>query len=112
MPRKRIGMKLTNTQTRRQAGSIVVEILVVTVFLMIIIYALVDVAGSVLHRGRGRIFGLQAQYAAESGADSAIAQLNNVSDTYSGTSSEVNLLTTTQFKATYSTTVANGSTSK
>src|SRR5690242_821400 len=88
----------------KQSGSIVVEILVVTVFLMIIILSIASLSNSVSQRARLRVLGLQAQYAAESGADSAIAQLNNVSDTYSGTGGDVVILNTSQFKSSYNVT--------
>ncbi len=105
-------MRSLDNARRTQSGSVVVEILVVTIFLMIIVLSIASLANSVSHRARLRILGLQAQYAAESGADSAIAQLNNISDTYTGTGSDVILTTNSQFKATYNVTVANGATSK
>jgi hypothetical protein len=55
---------------------------------------------------------LQAQYAGESAADAAIAQLNSGNDAYTGTASDVTLLDGNQYRATYAVTVAAGSTAK
>jgi len=69
-------------------------------------------ANANLHRARGRLFLLQAQYTAESGADAAIAVLNSGNTTYTGTTSDVQVLSATRYKATYATTVATGSSAK
>jgi hypothetical protein len=103
---KRIRTPQTNT------GSIVVTILALMVFFTTMLVGLVALAQANVYRARGRIMLLQAQYAAESGADQAIAELNSGNDTYSGTSSDVNLLSSGQYRATYATTVSSGSTSK
>lgn len=55
---------------------------------------------------------LQAQYAAESGADAAIAVLNSGNTSYTGTVSDTAVLSTGRYKATYAVTVANGSSDK
>ncbi|HSX30097.1 MAG TPA: hypothetical protein VLE73_06070 [Candidatus Saccharimonadales bacterium] len=99
-------------KSKQQSGSVLVSILAVMIFLTTLLFGIVSLASANLSRARGRIQLLQAQYAAESGADAAIAVLNGGNDSYTGTTSDVTLLDTTQYKATYSTTVANGSTSK
>jgi hypothetical protein len=82
------------------------------VFFTTMLVGLVALAQANVYRARGRIMLLQAQYAAESGADQAIAELNSGNDTYSGTSSDISLLSSGQYRATYATTVSSGSTSK
>jgi type II secretory pathway component PulK len=59
-----------------QRGSLVISILIVSMFLMTIVTGLIVLANANLSRAKGRIYLLQAQYAAESGADAAIAALN------------------------------------
>lgn len=95
----------------KQTGSVIVSILVVTIFLTTLLFALMVLASTNLARARGRIMLLQAQYAAESAADSAIAQLNAGNETYTG-DSNVELLNTSQYKATYDVSVANGADAK
>lgn len=97
---------------KNQKGSVIVSILVITLFLSVVISSLIVLATSNLTRARGRIFTLQSQYAAESGADAAIAQLNAGNDTYTGSASEVLILNDAQYKSTYTMSVAAGSTSK
>jgi hypothetical protein len=103
-----------NKRTQRigQSGSVLVNILIVLSFLTTMLFSILLLANSNLQRARGRIMLLQAQYAAESAADAAIAELNNNNATYAGTSTDVTLLTTGQYKATYSVAVASGSTAK
>lgn len=98
-------------QRQTQSGSILVNILIVILFLSIIISALIVLANSSLTRAKDRIVLLEAQYAAESGADAAIATLNSdPNSTYSGTgASETTVLTNSLYKATYQTTVTSGS---
>jgi hypothetical protein len=69
-------------------------------------------ANANLQRARGRVLLLQAQYSAESGADAAIAVLNSGNTTYAGTSGDVTVLSTSQYKSTYSTAVTTGSSDK
>lgn len=92
-------------------GSVIVSMLIVMLFLFIIISALMVLANANLSRAKGRVLLLQAQYAAESGADAAIAILNSdPNSTYSGTgASETVILNNGLYRATYSTTVASGS---
>src|SRR5437899_3062378 len=94
-------------------GSIIVSILLMMVFLTGFILNLMILANSNLVRARTRVFLLEAQYAAESGADAAIAILNNTDPAYAGTGgSEVQVLYSTQYKATYMVSVAAGSSGK
>ncbi len=102
--------KIQNSKS--QEGMVIVSILVVTLFLTTLIYSLIVLANVNLTRARGRVLLLQAQYAAESGADAAIAILNSGNDSYSGSGGEVQVISGSQYKATYSVTVANGSSSK
>lgn len=95
-----------------QKGSVIVSILVISLFLVTIIFSLLELANANLIRTRGRVMLLQAQYAAESGADAAVAVLNSGNESYTGTASEVTLLSGTRYKATYTMTVVAGSTSK
>jgi hypothetical protein len=96
-----------------QAGSILVSIMVVTLFLTTIIFSLMILANSNLVRARSRVLSLQAQYSAESGADSAIAQLNSGNETYDpDPTAEVTVLDNNLYRATYSVTVDPGSNAK
>lgn len=99
-------------QRQPQHGMIIASILIVLVFLTTMLFSLILLANANLYRARSRILQLQAQYAAESAADSAIAQLNSGNDTYTGTASDVTLLNSSQYKATFGVTVANGTTGK
>jgi hypothetical protein len=98
------------SRLENQQGSILVSILVITIIFSTMLFGLVILANANMSRARGRILLLQAQYAAESGADAAIATLNSGNDTYSGTAGDTTILTTGQYKSTYSVTVTNGST--
>jgi hypothetical protein len=97
----------------KQQGSIIVTILVIMIFLSTLLFALFVLADSNLSRAGQRIFLLQAQYAAESGADAAIATLNSGNDTYTGTTSDVQVIANDpRYRATYSVSVAAGSSGK
>jgi hypothetical protein len=98
--------------TTNESGMIVVAMVGIMVFLSIIMMGIFTLSSSNLNRARGRILLLQAQYSAESGADSAIATLNSGNDTYTGTTSDITVLTANYYKATYSVSVANGSNAK
>ena len=98
--------------THEHNGSIVVTILVLLMFSATILLGLDVLANANLLRARGRIFLLQAQYSAESGADAAIATLNSGTTTYTGTPSEVQVLSNAQYRSTYQTTVSAGSSDK
>lgn len=95
----------------KQQGLIVVAILGIMVFLSVILLGIFSLGNANLNRARARIFSLEAQYAAESGADVAIAILNSGNSGYSGASTDVTVLSATNFKATYTTTVAVGASS-
>jgi hypothetical protein len=106
-------MKTTRfNQTGAQQGSILVTILVLMIFSTTMLLGLDILANANLFRARGRVFLLQAQYSAESGADAAIATLNSGNTTYTGTVGDVTVLSTTRYKATYAVAVAAGSTDK
>jgi hypothetical protein len=93
-------------------GSVIVAMLMVLLFMTTMLFALLSLSNANLTRARGRILQLQAQYSAESAADAAVATLNSGNTTYTGTTSDVQILSFAQYKATYSITVAAGSTSK
>jgi hypothetical protein len=104
---------MDNLNTKNQKGSILVTILTVMIFLSIMVMSLASLVSSNVLRARGRVLLLQAQYTAESGADVAIAYLNSdPTASYTGTSSDVTVLTTSRYKAKFSTTVTAGTTSK
>ena len=98
----------------QQKGSILVTILTLMIFLSLTMMGLAVLVNSNVSRARSRVLVLQAQYAAESGADTAIAYLNNnPAASYTGTgASPVTVITSSRYKATFSTTVTAGSTSK
>jgi hypothetical protein len=104
-------MKVSYSKLRRsENGSIIVSILIITLFLAVVVSSLIVYASSNLSRGRDRVLNLEAQYAAESGADAAIGYLNaDPSAAYTGTGSEVQVLRNSMYKATFSTTVVAGS---
>jgi hypothetical protein len=110
--RKQIFIPAEKPTPKQQSGSIIVSILIVLIFLTTILFGLVSLANANLSRARGRIALLQAQYSAESGADSAIAILNSGNTTYTGTASDVQVLSSAQYKATYAVSVVNGSDAK
>jgi hypothetical protein len=96
-----------------QNGSVIISILIIMLFISTVIMALIVYASSNLSRGRARVLTLESQYAAESGADAAIAYLNSdPNSTYSGTAgSELTVVKNNLYKATFSTTVVAGSAS-
>ena len=68
--------------TSEQSGSIIVSIMVIMIFLTMTVLSLSVVSQTNITRAAQRIFLLQAQYAAESGADAAVAYLNSSTGTY------------------------------
>lgn len=98
--------------SQQQHGSILVTILILMIFTATIMLGVDILANANLFRAKGRVLLLQAQYSAESGADAAIATLNSGNTSYTGTPSDVTLLSTAQYKATYATTVSVGSSDK
>lgn len=97
---------------KQNNGSIIVSLLIIMIFMMSIVFALMTFSNTNISRARSRVFDLQAQYAAESGADIAIAKLNNVGDSYNGSGGELALINDSKFKATYSTTVTTSNNQK
>lgn len=97
---------------KTQSGSVLISIMIVTVFISTVLFALMELAGSNLVLAKKRIVALQAQYAAESGADVAVATLNSGNTTYTGSAGEVTLLTSSLYRATFDVTVVDGSTAK
>lgn len=100
------------SQTNSQQGMILVSMISILVFLGVIMVGIFSLASANLNRSKGRILSLEAQYAAESGADAAVAVLNSGNDTYTGSATPVSVLTAGTFKASYTVSVANGSTGK
>ncbi|MEO7364667.1 MAG: hypothetical protein ABIV43_04160 [Candidatus Saccharimonadales bacterium] len=95
-----------------QQGMILVSIVGIMLFLGLIMIGVFSLAAGNLARAKGRVFQLESQYAAESGADAAIAILNSGNDTYVGSASEVEVLSSSHYRATYTINVASGSTAK
>lgn len=101
---------MAKISAKKQSGSIIISILIIMLFLAVVVAALIVYASSNLSRGRGRVLTLEAQYAAESGADAAIGYLNaDPSASYTGSGSEVTILSNSLYKATFLTTVVAGS---
>ncbi len=106
-------MKKHTTTTTLESGSVIVSILMMTLFLTTLIFALLVNAQSSMARARSRVLLLQAQYAAESGADAALAALNAGNTAYTGTGSDTQVMTNGKmYKATYAVTVSAGSSGK
>jgi hypothetical protein len=99
------------SQNSSEKGSIIVSILIIMLFLSSLAASLIVYSSSNLSRSRDRVLNLESQYAAESGADAAIGYLNaDPNAAYTGTgATEVQILKSTQYKATFATTVAAGS---
>lgn len=102
--------QIRNRSDRSDQGSIIVSMLIIAIFLATVASGLMVYANSELTRSKGRVLLLEAQYAAESGADAAIAALNaDASASYTGTgATPMTVMDNAQYKATYTTTVANG----
>lgn len=94
-----------------QHGSIIVSILVITILLSTFIFGILVLGHQNLARSKQRLLLLQAQYASESAADSAIAYLNS-GVAYTGTTTDTEMMSTPLYKATYSVVVADGSNPK
>lgn len=93
-------------------GAIVVTILIIMLFFTAVISGVLLLSNATLTRSRGRVLLLEAQYAAESGVDAAIATLNYTNSSFTGTTSDVTVLTNTRYKATYATSVASSGSNK
>lgn len=97
----------TNTANSSQ-GSMLVSILIVMVFLSSFVYGLLMIGQANMSRAASRILALQAQYAAESGADAALAILNSGNESYTGATNVAVVTSGTRYKATYDVTVVAG----
>ncbi len=95
----------------QQDGSVIVSILVIMIFLTSLIFSSIILANANLRRAKSRILLLETQYAAESGADSVIATLNNSANPTTGV--ETTVLSQTNYKATFTViSVSAGATAK
>lgn len=94
-------------QTNQQ-GMIIVAMMGIMIFLSIIIIGMFGLTNGNVARAKSRLLALQAQYSAESGADAAIATLNSGNTSYTGTSSEVQVLSAATYRATYTVAVSSG----
>lgn len=93
---------------RQESGSILVSILVIMIFLTMTVLSLAVVSQTNLTRAAQRIYLLQAQYAAESGADVVVAYLNSSAGSYAASGTEKELFTyAPNYRATYQATVVN-----
>ena len=96
-----------------QSGSILVSILIIMIFLTMTVMSLAVISQTNITRANQRIFLLQAQYAAESGADVVVAYLNSSAGAYadSGVEKQLTPTSTTTYRATYQSTVTDTATS-
>ena len=93
---------------RQESGSILVSILVIMIFLTMTVMSLAVVSQTNITRATQRIYLLQAQYAAESGADAVVAYLNSSSGSYADSGTEKLLYTyAPNYRATYQATVTD-----
>ena len=96
---------LNNTSER---GSIIVSILVIVLFLAMTVMSLAVVSQTNIDRAYQRIYSLQAQYAAESGADAVVAYLNSSAGDYADSGIEKNLFAyDSKYRATFQATLAD-----
>lgn len=92
----------------KESGSILVSILVIMIFLTMTVMSLAVVSQTNITRANQRIYLLQAQYAAESGADAVVAYLNSSSGAYTASGTEKLLYTyAPNYRATYQATVTD-----
>lgn len=90
---------------KRQSGSTLISIVILLGFLSIFFFGLITLGNANLTRAADRILALQAQYAAESGADAALAYLNNGIETYTGASNVILITNGTRYEAKFTSTV-------
>lgn len=96
-----------------QNGMVLASILMITIFLSVLAFAIVNFSTINLSRARSRVLLLQTQYASESGADAAIATLNSGNTSYAGTVSDVQVVDNAPYyRATYSVVVSAGADAK
>lgn len=112
MKKTNVNLIFSPKRSNENSGSLIVGMLIIILFLFTIVSSLIVLGNSNLTRSRGRVLLLEAQYAAESGADAAIAIINSGNTAYSGSAGEVQVLSNTLYKATFSTTVVTGSSDK
>lgn len=94
--------------SRQESGSILVSILIIMIFLTMTVLSLAVVSQTNITRATQRIYLLQAQYAAESGADAVVAYLNSSSGSYADSGTEKTLYTyDPNYRATYQATVTD-----
>lgn len=91
-----------------EQGMILVAVMASIIFLSVILMGMFGLAAGNLTRAKGRILGLQAQYAAESGADAAVSKLNTGDTSYTGSATEVQVLSADTYRSTYTMSVAAG----
>ncbi len=95
-------------KTSDESGSILVSILIIMIFLTMTVLSLAVISQANITRSTQRIYLLQAQYAAESGADAVVAYINSGSATYPDNATEKTLFTyTPTYRATYTATVTD-----
>lgn len=93
---------------RPENGSIIVSILVIMIFLTMTVLSLSVISQTNISRAYQRIYLLQAQYAAESGSDAAVAYINSSTGTYPSSGTEKNLFTYgSKYRATYQATLTD-----
>lgn len=95
-----------------QSGSVLVSLLVITIFLSLLFISLTVYSNANIQRSKSRIYQLQAQYSAESGIDAAIASFNNGNEAFTGSSTAVTVLSADRYRSTYTTTVTAGANGK
>lgn len=94
-------------------GSILISVLIIMMFFATVALSLMSYSNLNLIRAQGRIMALQAQYAAESGADHAIAELNDGNNAYPGTGGEIQIIQNGNlYRSTYEVTLADGADAK
>ncbi len=70
---------------KKENGSVVVSVFIIMIFLTLTVLTLSVINQSNISRSYSRLYMLQAQYAAESGADAAIAYINRADPATGGT---------------------------
>lgn len=105
--------RLHDKNQETQKGMILASILMISVFLSVLAFAIINFSTLNLARSRGRVLLLQAQYASESGADAAVAILNSGNTAYAGTGGDVQILDNSpHYLAKYNVTVTAGADAK
>jgi hypothetical protein len=106
-------MKFREKARLDESGMLLASILMISIFLSVLAFAIINLSTINLSRARSRVLLLQAQYASESGADATLATLNSGNTSYTGTAGDVQILNNSPYyKATYSVAVTAGSNAK